>query len=280
MRRDRKSKSTCFKRKKKCRSTKDAKKPSIHKKLSRRRWVSSRSRLLKGINQQVIQVAVREAKAQLRAELDKWHDMHESQGSLGIQGISGLQGIQGTPGPKGERGIDGLAGLPGIQGQRGLQGEQGPQGPQGPQGLQGLPGRQGDPGPQGQKGMRGEQGPPGLQGPRGPEGPPGSIVIPDITVLPTANRYFYEPESDLDLTFSATIPANQFMNDAGVPVTNLTTLGPNSFNNLYINGILQPGSAYHINSSNLFFPPQSSTIYAGTPIVIETVQLLATVTVN
>lgn len=272
MRKDRKSKPKCYKRKKKCRSIKNAKKPS-----SRRRWISSRSKLLKEINQQVIQLAVKEAKAQIRAELDKWHEMHEFQGSSGIQGGSGLQGTQGAQGPKGERGIDGLAGLPGIQGERGLQGLQGPQG------LQDLPGQQGDPGPQGQKGMQGEQGPPGLQGPPGPEGPqgpPGSIVIPDVTVLPTANRYFYEPETDLDLTFSATIPANQFMNDAGVPVTDLTALGPNSFNNLYINGILQPGSAYNINSSNLFFPPQSGMIYAGTPIVIETVQLLATVTVN
>lgn len=272
MRKDRASKSKCYKRKKKCRSIKNAKKPS-----SRRRWIFSRSKLLKVINRQVIQVAVREAKAQIRAELDKWHEMHDFQGSPGIQGGSGLQGNQGDQGPKEERGIDGLAGFPGIQGEQGLQGEQGPQG------LQGLPGRQGDPGPQGQKGMRGEQGPPGLQGPAGPEGPqgpPGTIVIPEVTVLPTANRYFYEPVSDLDLTFSATIPANQFMNDAGVPVADLTALGPNSFHNLYINGILQPGSAYKINSSNLFFPPQSSTIYAGTPIVIETVQLLATVTVN
>lgn len=260
MRKDRTSKSKCYKRKKKCRSIKNAKKPS-----SRRRWISSRSKLLKEINRQVIQVAVREAKAQTRAELDKWHEMHDFQGSPGIQRGGGLQGIQGDQGPKGERGIDGLAGFPGIQGERG------PQGEQGPQGLQGLPGRQGDPGPQGQKGMQGEQ---------GPQGPPGTIVIPEVTVLPTANRYFYEPVSDLDLTFSATVPANQFMNDAGVPVADLTALGPNSFNNLYINGILQPGSAYNINSSNLFFPPQSSTIYAGTPIVIETVQLLATVTVN
>ncbi|GIO29143.1 hypothetical protein J2TS6_02840 [Paenibacillus albilobatus] len=105
------------------------------------------------------------------------------------------------------------------------------------------------------------------------------MVIPDITVTPTQNRYFYAPESDLDLTESAAIPAGLFTNDAGDPVTEFSGFGSDGFNNLYINGILQPGNLYLASPSQLFFPPQNSTIYAGTPIVLETIQLTANVVV-
>ncbi|WP_256720529.1 DUF4183 domain-containing protein [Paenibacillus sp. ISL-20] len=75
------------------------------------------------------------------------------------------------------------------------------------------------------------------------------------------------------------IPAGQFTNDMGAPVVEFSALGPNSFNNLYINGILQLSNSYDVNSLSLFFPAQSSTIYAGTPIVLETVELTANVIV-
>ncbi|WP_218831027.1 DUF4183 domain-containing protein [Paenibacillus sp. XY044] len=222
------------------------------------------------MDQHALQAAIEEAKAQIKAELALLVGMH---------------------GPQGGRGTDGTAGLPGVQGPQGTPGMQGPsgteglRGPKGPQGLQGLPGQPGGPGPQGATGMQGAPGAPGLQGPAGPEGPegpqgpPGPVVIPKITVLPTAARYFYEPETDLDLTESAEIAANQFTNDEGEAVADFTTLGPNSFSNLYINGILQPGNSYSVNPSRLYFPSQSTTLYAGTPIILETVQLTANVTV-
>lgn len=72
---------------------------------------------------------------------------------------------------------------------------------------------------------------------------------------------------------SATIPAGDFANDVGEAVTVFSGIGPNSFNNLYINGILQPGNFYDAEPLSLFFPPQNSMIYAGTPIVLETVEL-------
>jgi len=100
-----------------------------------------------------------------------------------------------------------------------------------------------------------------------------------MAVTPALNRYFYAPEGDLDLTLSAAIPAGEFVNDAGEPVTDFAGLGPNAFNNLFINGILQPGNFYEAGPDGLFFPPQNSTIYAGTPIVLETVQLTINVIV-
>ncbi|MBT2764419.1 DUF4183 domain-containing protein [Paenibacillus sp. ISL-20] len=63
------------------------------------------------------------------------------------------------------------------------------------------------------------------------------------------------------------------------PVADFSAFDLNSFNNLYINGILQPGNSYDVNPTSLLFPAQSTTIYAGTPIVLEVVLLKANVTV-
>lgn len=264
-----KTKRTYVKKKIKCIGAKRIKRSVTCRMGSHRRKRKIRTR----IDQYALQAAIEEAKAQIKAELAL------------------LTGMRGDHGPQGERGTDGTAGLPGIPGPQGLQGMPGPpgtaglRGPEGPQGVQGLPGQPGGPGPQGASGMQGAPGSPGIQGPAGPEGPegpqgpPGPVVIPGVTVLPTAARYFYQPETDLDLTASAAVAASQFTNDEGDAVADFSTLGPNSFSNLYINGIIQPGNSYSINPSELYFPPQSTTIYAGTPIVLETVQLTANITV-
>ncbi|UUZ90337.1 DUF4183 domain-containing protein [Paenibacillus sp. P25] len=55
-------------------------------------------------------------------------------------------------------------------------------------------------------------------------------------------------------------------------------LGPDAFNNLYINGILQESGSYGVSDSALTFSPAGGTIYAGTPIILETVRLSAQVT--
>ncbi|MGY5345303.1 DUF4183 domain-containing protein [Paenibacillus glucanolyticus] len=269
-----KRKYKCLKAKRKYKYTKRIKKTVFRKKpLCKRRlsmWCLLNRRkqnLQAAIDQQALQAAIQEVKSEMKAELDKWCEMQRSLSQPGIQGISGPQGIQGIPGARGERGIDGSEGPPGIQGLPGLQGIQGEIGPQG---------IQGEIGPQG---IQGEIGPRGIQGEIGPQGPPGPVVIPEVTISPTTNRYFYQPETDLDLTMSVTIPASFFTNDLGAPVADFSALDPNSFNNLYINGILQPGNSYDVNPTSLLFPAQSTIIYAGTPIVLETVQLTANVTV-
>ncbi|ANA79087.1 DUF4183 domain-containing protein [Paenibacillus glucanolyticus] len=251
-----KRKYKCLKAKRKYKYTKRIKKIVFRKKpLCKRRlsmWCLLNRRkqnLQAAIDQQALQAAIQEVKSEMKAELDKWCEMQRSLSQPGIQGISGPQGIQGIPGARGERGIDGSEGPPGIQGEIG------------PQGIQG------------------EIGPRGIQGEIGPQGPPGPVVIPEVTVSPATNRYFYQPETDLDLTMSVTIPASFFTNDLGAPVADFSALDPNSFNNLYINGILQPGNSYDVNPTSLLFPAQSTIIYAGTPIVLEAVQLTANVTV-
>ncbi|WP_167665990.1 DUF4183 domain-containing protein [Paenibacillus pabuli] len=232
------------------------------------------------------------------------HGVPGQPGQLGAQGPAGLRGERGEPGlpgaqgpagPQGERGEPGLAGAQGPvgpQGERGepgLLGAQGPVGPQGEQGEPGLPGAQGPVGPQGEQGepgLAGAQGPagpqgeqgspgiPGVQGPTGPpgeQGPPGSI--PGIEIIPTVNRYFYFPDTDLNLSDSVTIPAGEFVNDEGGSVSEFAGIGLTSYYNLYINGIVQPGNSYDVSADILFFPSQSGVLFAGTPIIVEIIQL-------
>ncbi|CAM4440022.1 DUF4183 domain-containing protein [Paenibacillus xylanexedens] len=225
-----------------------------------------------------------------------------AQGTAGPHGGPGQQGVPGAQGPAGSHGEPGQPGLPGVQGPAGPQGEsgqpgvpgaQGPAGPQGESGQPGVPGAQGPVGPQGepgQPGVPGAQGPagpqgepgqpgtPGVQGPTGPpgeQGPPGTV--PGIEIIPTANRYFYFPDTDLDLSASVVIPATEFTNDDGDSITEFAGVGLTSFNNLYINGIVQPGNSYSVSAESLFFSSQNGVIFAGTPITIEIIIITANI---
>ncbi|WP_405155350.1 DUF4183 domain-containing protein [Paenibacillus sp. FSL K6-0108] len=209
---------------------------------------------------------------------------HGEQGGPGVPGAQGLVGPQGERGERGHPGAQGPAGPQGEHGDPGVPGAQGPVGPQGEQGVPGVPGAQGPVGPQGEQGVpgvpgvQGPVGPQGEQGPAGPtgeQGPPGSV--PGIEIVPAVNRYFYFPETDLDLSDSVTIPAGDFMNDEGGSATEFAGLGLTSFINLYINGIVQPGNSYDVSSDLLFFPAQSGVLFAGTPIIVEIIQLTANI---
>ncbi|MGF6355219.1 hypothetical protein ABIE27_003133 [Paenibacillus sp. 4624] len=207
-----------------------------------------------------------------------------AQGLIGPQGVAGEQGppgVQGPAGPRGERGEPGSAGVQGPIGPPGVAGEQGPPGVQGPvgsRGEQGEPGSAGVQGPVGPQGVAGEQGPPGVQGPTGPpgeQGPPGSI--PGIQIIPTSDRYFYFPDTDLDLSNSVTVSASEFVNDEGGSISQFVGIGMTSYYNLYINGIVQPGNSYVLTADGLFIPSQSGVLFAETPVIIEIVQLTAVI---
>lgn len=133
-----------------------------------------------------------------------------------------------------------------------------------PPGPAGPPGK---PGPQGLQGPSGPQGPPGPPGPPGPAGPGGSVGT--LTVLPEVNRYFYLSPTDIQLNSPVTIPATQFTNDQGQPVTEFVTLGPSSYSSLFLNGILQESSLSRISANALTLNAMGGTIYAGTSIILE-----------
>jgi hypothetical protein len=123
--------------------------------------------------------------------------------------------------------------------------------------------------------QQGIQGPLGPQGIQGPPGQPGPVVIPDIIILPSVQRYFYIVTSDAQSPL--TIPASEFTNDDGVFITAFTDNGQNSYSNLYINGILQEGSLYSFNKSELTINFNNQIIYSGTPIILEIIQFVAQV---
>jgi hypothetical protein len=128
-----------------------------------------------------------------------------------------------------------------------------------PQGAQGIPG------PQGVQGIPGPQGIQGIPGPREP------IIIPIVNSMISVSRYLYIANSDIALPTD--IPANQFTNDDDEPITEFTDLDQSSYANLYINGIMQMGESYRVNPSALTILDNNNTIFAGTPIILETVQL-------
>ncbi|MGA3600767.1 MULTISPECIES: DUF4183 domain-containing protein [Lysinibacillus] len=95
------------------------------------------------------------------------------------------------------------------------------------------------------------------------------VFIPEGTIIPTINRYFYIVTEDIDLTNGATLPANLFTDDNGDPVTEFKLFNPNGYVNLYINAVMQEGGAYKVTPDSLTLNPFNATIFAGTPIIIE-----------
>ncbi|AVK84944.1 hypothetical protein C3943_16000 [Lysinibacillus sp. B2A1] len=98
---------------------------------------------------------------------------------------------------------------------------------------------------------------------------PPSVVIPSGTIIPTINRYFYIVTEDIDLTNGTIIPASLFTDDNSDPVTEFKLFYPNGYVNLYINAVMQEGGAYKVTPYSLTLNPFNATIYAGTPIIIE-----------
>jgi len=106
--------------------------------------------------------------------------------------------------------------------------------------------------------------------------PPYILPIPcpcNNEVEVTVMRFFLIPNSDIQLTGPINIPANQFADDNGNNIINFPESGGNSITNLYINGILQPSGLYRVSTNGLTINSTGDTIYSGTPIILEIIQL-------
>lgn len=134
------------------------------------------------------------------------------------------------------------------------------------QGNPGTPGPQGIPGPPGASGPSGLPGPPG---PQGTQGIPESVIVPDIRVLPTTLRYFYQLRSEVSLDAPFIITAEQFTDDNGNHSFNRLEDDPNSSSTLYINGMIQEGRIYTLTSDALTLFSPGDTLQLGTPILLE-----------
>lgn len=193
------------------------------------------------------------------------------------KGVQGKQGVSGYParfGPQGPQGAEGVRGNPGAQGIQGVQGVSGVPGTTGSQGIPGPPGAQGILGLQGLKGLQGVTGPQGIPGPQGPEGPqgiPGTIDISTVEVIPSSSRYFCIASESLNGT--VILPVNQFTDDLGAAVLRFPDETSNSYNHLFINGMLQEGQLFTIDDQNLTLHLGNDTLWAGTPVILEHVAL-------
>lgn len=104
---------------------------------------------------------------------------------------------------------------------------------------------------------------------------PPPVIKPIGTIIPTVNRYFFIATSDIHLTNGATLPASQFWDDDGNLATEFKIFNPNGYVNLYINAVMQEGGIYTIIPTSLTLSPDKSTIYKGTPIIIESLGFTA-----
>lgn len=100
----------------------------------------------------------------------------------------------------------------------------------------------------------------------------------DLKIRPVVKRYFIIAPADIALAndFYIIYPS-QCVDDNGATPQKFENAGRSGYYNLFINGVMQGSSFYHIKSSRLMLTPTGQTIYKGTPIVIESVSFKMTV---
>lgn len=100
---------------------------------------------------------------------------------------------------------------------------------------------------------------------------------PDVSVKPVIARYFYIASHDINLVEENVIPSVCFVDDHGDYLTQFADFGSKGYFNLYINGVLQEGGLYQVNSDSLTFVASEQCIVKGTPIIVESVGFTAEV---
>ncbi|WP_438444887.1 DUF4183 domain-containing protein [Gorillibacterium sp. sgz5001074] len=95
----------------------------------------------------------------------------------------------------------------------------------------------------------------------------------------TANvfRYLFIPGTDLDLSGPVAIPAASFIGDLDQPVTLFVEPGDSGYYNLFLNGQIQLGGTFTVTPNELLLHSDGGTLYAGTPVSLEGVQISAQV---
>jgi len=103
-----------------------------------------------------------------------------------------------------------------------------------------------------------------------------SIINLNVNVYCTSTRFFNILATPLAITDGTTIAATTFLTDSGSTATAFPIV-INGYYNLYINGVLQEADAYTVSSTELTFNTVTASIAAGTPIIIEAVELSTTI---
>lgn len=96
-------------------------------------------------------------------------------------------------------------------------------------------------------------------------------MLSSISVRPIVKRYFFVAPYDMNLTDENVIFSNQFVDDSGEPINEFSDFGQEGYFNLYVNGVLQEGNMYHVNSNALTLVATGQNISKGTPVIVESV---------
>lgn len=100
-----------------------------------------------------------------------------------------------------------------------------------------------------------------------------SIININVNVTGSSTRFFNVLASNISVTDGITIAATAFLDDSGTAATAFPVV-VNGYYNFYINGVMQEGGSYTISATELTFNDVTGTISAGTPLVVEAVELV------
>jgi hypothetical protein len=100
-----------------------------------------------------------------------------------------------------------------------------------------------------------------------------SIININVNVTGTSDRFFDVLAAPLVVADGTTILATAFLTDAGVAAAAFPVV-TNGYYNFYINGVLQEGGSYTITATELTFNTVTGTLSAGTPLIVEAVELV------
>lgn len=103
-----------------------------------------------------------------------------------------------------------------------------------------------------------------------------SIININVNVSGTSTKFFNILATPLAIIDGTTLAATTFLTDSGTAATAFPVV-INGYYNLYINGVLQEGDAYTVSATEITFNTVTATISAGTPIIIEAVELVTTI---
>jgi hypothetical protein len=103
-----------------------------------------------------------------------------------------------------------------------------------------------------------------------------SLININVNVSGNSARFFDVLAAPLAVVDGTTVAATAFLDDSGTAATAFPVV-TNGYYNLYINGVLQEGDSYTISATELTFNGVTGSISAGTPLVVEAVELVTVI---
>lgn len=103
-----------------------------------------------------------------------------------------------------------------------------------------------------------------------------SLININVNVTGSSTKFFNVLSSNLVVTDGTTVLATDFLDDSGNAATAFPVV-TNGYYNLYINGVLQEGDSFTISPTELTFNTVTGTITAGTPMIVEAVELVTVI---